>query len=256
MGLANTRGNNLLLELYRFGGNKPAFILSGLALLLGLVTLFGALTLDDKPGCIPVSAGSGHPTTPGKVIVGQIVEREERLDGCKMLAIRVEGHSVEKFVANQTAYNAASTNPEASTVLVLRDLPARYNGLQNGTKLIALYNEAQELPLAFYFPDTNAGLDLGSDTRTDYGKTRLMLYLGAGLLLFIGLAILIIAWRYPVRWNPPPREARSAATPRPKPPKRPAADPITGERYDEAPRRPRFNVKSEPLPPGAEDDLP
>lgn len=237
--MASPQGNNrsnLLMDLYRFGGNKPALLIGGVAILLGLFTAFGALTLEDKPECLPPYAGTGQPNLPGKVIVGQIVEREERLSGCKAIAIRVTGRSTPKFAPGQPAFQAAlasnATDPETSAVLVLNNLPARYQGLPNGTKLMALYDETQEMPMAFFFPDSNGGLELGPDIRSDYGKTRLMLYVGMGLLLFIGLSVLLIAWRYPVRWNPPPRSA-TKNTPRPPRPKRPKADPITGERLDE-----------------------
>lgn len=247
------------MELYRFGGNKPALAISAVAILLGLFTAFGAFTLEDKAECVPSYAGTGQPNIPGKVIVGQVVEREERLSGCKSIAVRVNGRNASKFTPSQQAFDAAinapPADPETSAVLVLNNLPARYDDLQNGTKLMALYDETREAPYAFYFPSSNGGLELGPDLRSDYSKTRLMLYVGTGLLLFIGIGILLVIWRYPVRWNPPARSA-TVSTPRPPRPKRPKADPITGERLpeDEPPPRPRFKVKSEPLPPGAEDD--
>lgn len=249
------------LDLYRFGGNKPALIIGGIALLLGLFTIIAALTLEDTPVCKPEYAGRGNPDVPGNVIAGQITERDERLDGCKSIAIRVEGYSVPKFAPNQAAFDATANNPETMTVLVLRNMPARYNGLAVGTKLMALYDEQKEAPYAFFFPNgtqQGAGLDIGSDTRTDYSKTRLMLYLGAGVLLFIGISVLAIAWRYPVRWNPPPRSQVVTAPRPPRKPRRPRADPITGEplsNYEAGSERQGIFGKSDPLPPGADEDV-
>ncbi len=251
------RGNGLRVALYQFGGNKPAYLLGGVALFIGLVTIFGAFTLEDLPGCVPAYAGKGQPTAFGKVIAGQVVERDERLDGCKAIAVRVQGHSAASFNPTQQAFDATSANPENSTVLVLRDMPARYNGLPIGTKLMALYDEQSEAPFAFFLPNGTpggAGLDIGTDTRTNYSKTRLVLYLAGGILLFIGLSVIFITWRYPVKPVSAQQLQQIAGTPRPVKKRRPAADPITGERLDTEPKRSRIWGDPEPLPPGMDEE--
>ncbi len=218
---------NLGYQLYRFGGNLPALLMGGVCLLIALITAIGAFTLDDKPICNPPYAGNGQPDASGQVIAGQIIEREERLNGCKDLAIRIQGRAASRFGVGQQAYDAAKGQP-LETVLVLQNLPARYEGLSVGTKLIALYDANSEIPYAFSFPDQSQSLDIGTDRRTDYSKTRYMLYAVGGLMLIVGLTLLIIVRLYPVRrnaFNPP--TTRTNATPRK--PRRPAVDSITGE---------------------------
>jgi len=247
-------GNRLGRVLYQFGGNKPALLMGSFALFIALVTAIGAITLEDAPICVPAYAGAGQPGAFGKVIVGQVVERDERLDGCKALAVRVRGYALPKFGPGPAAFEAATNSTPAEAVLVLSNLPARYQGLAVGTQLMALYNEAQETPLAFSFPN-GAGLELGSDTRADYGKLRLLLYAVTAFVLLVGSSILLIAWYYPVERNRPALTwLETNPPPINKKPRRPPADPITGERPDEEPPRPRFQVEPDRLPKALDKD--
>lgn len=227
--------NRLNSLLYRFGGDRAAYLIAGIALFLGLVTAFGAFTLEDRPVCIPSFAGPGQPALPGQVIAGEIVDREEKVEGCKSVAIQIRGYSLPRFNADLRAFEEAKKYSTAEAILVATGLPARFQGLKTGTKLIVLFNPERENPLAFYFPESKTGeggLDIGSDTRTDYTKQRIVLLIITIFLLFIGGAVILFLKYYPVGRGTGvsgvPLAASEPRNRRPKP-SRVQRDPITGE---------------------------
>ncbi len=194
-----------------FGSNLIAYLISGVGLLLAVGCVVGYLGSEDKPECNAAYGGIGLINNSGNVIVGTVLEKRTKTNGCQTIDIIIQGNSLPNLPKNQAEFQSANDKAPLAAQLRLEKMPAHYQGLEVGTKLAVLYDPDINKPLAFVIPtgaNSATGLELGSDRMSDYGSTRLIyLIIGVVMLLF-AVVIPLVARAMPESKSGTPKPRR------------------------------------------------